>query len=108
MAKLKIKTGDNVIVIAGRDKNKTGKVLRVFPETNKAIVEGVNIVKKHEKPSAKNPQGGIIQKETQIQISNIAIVDTKTKEATRVGYRIENGENIQHGRKSNYAQKHWE
>jgi len=103
MAKLKIKTGDNVIVIAGRDKNKTGKVLRVFPETNKAIVEGVNIVKKHEKPSAKNPQGGIIQKETPIQISNIAIVDPKTKEATRVGYRIENGEKIRFAKKSNQA-----
>lgn len=103
MAKLKIKTGDNVIVIAGRDKNKTGKVLRVFPDTNKAIVEGVNIVKKHEKPSATNPQGGIIQKETPIQISNIAIVDPKTKEATKVGYRIENGNKIRFAKKSNQA-----
>ncbi len=103
MAKLKIKTGDDVIVIAGRDKNKTGKVLRVFPETNKAIVEGVNLVQKHEKPSATNPQGGIVQKETPIQISNIAVVDPKTKEATRVGYRVENGNKIRFAKKSNQA-----
>lgn len=103
MAKLKIKAGDNVIVIAGRDKNKTGKVLRVFPETNKAIVEGVNIVQKHEKPSASNPQGGIVQKETLIQISNIAVVDPKTKEATRIGYRVEDGNKIRFAKKSNQA-----
>lgn len=103
MAKLKIKAGDDVIVIAGRDKNKTGKVLRVFPETNKAIVEGVNIVQKHEKPSASNPQGGIVQKETLIQISNIAVVDPKTKEATRIGYRVEDGNKIRFAKKSNQA-----
>lgn len=103
MAKLKIKAGDNVIVIAGRDKNKTGKVLRVFPETNKAIVEGVNIVQKHEKPSASNPQGGIVQKETLIQISNIAVVDPKTKEATKIGYRVEDGNKIRFAKKSNQA-----
>lgn len=103
MTKLKIKAGDNVVVIAGRDKNKTGKVLRVFPDTNKAIVEGVHIVKKHEKPSATNPQGGIVQKETPIQISNIAVVDPKTKEATRIGYRVENGNKIRFAKKSNQA-----
>ncbi len=103
MAKLKIKAGDDVIVIAGRDKNKTGKVLRVFPETNKAIVEGVNIVQKHEKPSASNPQGGIVQKETLIQISNIAVVDPKTKEATKIGYRVEDGNKIRFAKKSNQA-----
>lgn len=103
MTKLKIKAGDNVVVIAGRDKNKTGKVLRVFPDTNKAIVEGVHIVQKHEKPSATNPQGGIVQKETPIQVSNIAVVDPKTKEATRVGYRVENGNKIRFAKKSNQA-----
>ncbi|HLW14272.1 MAG TPA: 50S ribosomal protein L24 [Flavobacteriaceae bacterium] len=103
MAKLKIKAGDNVIVIAGRDKNKTGTVLRVFPETNKAIVEGVNIVQKHEKPSASNPQGGIVQKETLIQISNIAVVDPKTKKATKIGYRVEDGNKIRFAKKSNQA-----
>ena len=103
MAKLKIKAGDDVIVIAGRDKNKTGKVLRVFPETNKAIVEGVNIVQKHEKPSANNPQGGIVQKETPIQISNIAVVDPKTKKATKIGYRVEDGNKIRFAKKSNQA-----
>src|SRR5690554_3966506 len=103
MAKLKIQAGDNVIVIAGRDKNKTGTVLRVFPETNKAIVEGVNIVQKHEKPSASNPQGGIVQKETLIQISNITVVDPKTKKATKIGYRVEDGNKIRFAKKSNQA-----
>lgn len=103
MAKVKIKAGDNVIVIAGKDKNRTGKVLRVYPDTNKAIVEGVNIMQKHEKPSASNPQGGIVQIEAPIQISNIAVVDPKTKEATRIGYREENGVKIRFAKKSNQA-----
>ena len=103
MAKLKIKTGDNVIVIAGKDKSRTGIVLRVFPDTNKAIVEGVNVISKHEKPSASNPQGGIIQKEAPIHISNLAIVDPKSKEATRVGYRFVDGKKVRFAKKSNQA-----
>jgi|SRR5690625_790584 len=103
MAKLKIKAGDNVVVIAGKDKNRTGTVLRVYPDTNKAIVEGVNIIHKHEKPSANNPQGGIVQIEAPIQISNIAVVDPKTKEATRIGYREENGVKVRFAKKSNQA-----
>jgi large subunit ribosomal protein L24 len=75
MIKLKIKTGDNVKVIAGDHKGITGKVSRVYKEKNKAIVEGVNMVSKHTKPSAKNPQGGIVKKEAPIHISNLLLVD---------------------------------
>ena len=75
MIKLKIKTGDSVKVIAGDHKGITGKVTRVYKEKNKAIVEGVNMVSKHTKPSAKNPQGGIVKKEAPIHISNLLLVD---------------------------------
>ena len=101
MGKLKIKSGDNVIVTAGDHKGLEGRVMRVFRETNKAIVEGVNMVKKHEKPSAANPQGGITEKEAPIHISNLAVVDPKSGEATRVGYRMEDGKKVRFAKKSN-------
>ena len=88
MIKLKIKTGDTVTVIAGDHKGTEGKVVSVNREKNKAIVEGVNMVSKHTKPSAKSPQGGIVKKEAPIQISNISLIDPKTKETTRVGFRV--------------------
>ena len=88
MIKLKIKTGDIVRVIAGDHKGSEGKVLKVDREKNKAIVEAVNMVSKHTKPSAKSPQGGIVKKEAAIQISNLSLIDPKTKEATRVGIRV--------------------
>ena len=88
MTKLKIKTGDNVVVTAGDNKGSEGKVLRVFAEKNKAIVEGVNMVKKHEKPSSANPQGGITEKEAPIHISNLSLIDSAGK-ATRVGYDVD-------------------
>ncbi|MBX2828492.1 MAG: 50S ribosomal protein L24 [Flavobacteriaceae bacterium] len=103
MAKLKIKSGDDVIVIAGDHKGSEGKVLRVFRENNKAIVEGVNLVKKHEKPSAANPQGGIIEKEAPIHISNLSLIDPKSGEATRVGYRMEDGKKVRFSKKSEQA-----
>ncbi|AWI24502.1 MULTISPECIES: 50S ribosomal protein L24 [Flavobacterium] len=77
MIKLKIKSGDTVKVIAGDHKGTTGTVSRVYPEKNKAIVEGVNMVSKHTKPSAKNPQGGIVKKEAPIHISNLSLVEGK-------------------------------
>ncbi|AWG21389.1 50S ribosomal protein L24 [Flavobacterium faecale] len=101
MIKLKIKTGDIVRVIAGDHKGEEGKVLRVDREKNKAIVEGVNMVSKHTKPSAKNPQGGIVKKEASIQISNISLIDPKTKEATRVGIRVEGDKKVRFSKKSN-------
>jgi len=100
MGKLKIKTGDTVRVIAGNDKTKEGKVQKVFIEKNKAIVEGVNMVSKHQKPSAANPQGGIVKKEAPIHISNLALVDSKG-EATRVGYRVEGDKKVRFSKKSN-------
>ena len=101
MTKLKIKTGDTVRVIAGDHKGSEGKVVRVFRDKNKAIVQGVNMVSKHTKPSAKNPQGGIVKKEASIQISNIALIDPKTKETTRVGIRVEGDKKVRFSKKSN-------
>jgi large subunit ribosomal protein L24 len=101
MIKLKIKSGDIVRVIAGDHKGEEGKVLRVYREKNKAIVEGVNLVSKHTKPSAKSPQGGIVKKEASIQISNISLIDPKTKETTRVGVRVEGDKKVRFSKKSN-------
>ncbi len=86
--KLKIKKNDNVIVIAGNEKGKTGKVLKVFPKKQRVIVEGVNIRKRHSRPTRSNPQGGIIKKEAPIHISNVMLIDPKSGERTRVGYKI--------------------
>jgi large subunit ribosomal protein L24 len=99
--KLKIKTGDNVRVIAGDHKNSEGKVQSVDREKNKAIVEGVNLVSKHEKPSAKNPQGGIVKKEAAIHISNLSLIDPKSGEATRVGFELRDGKKVRYSKKSN-------
>ncbi|MDO4228765.1 MAG: 50S ribosomal protein L24 [Capnocytophaga sp.] len=99
--KLKIKTGDTVRVIAGEHKGSEGKVLRVDREKNKAIVEGVNLVSKHTKPSAQNPQGGIVKKEAFIHISNLSLIDPKTKQTTRVGFEIRNGKKVRISKKSN-------
>ncbi|PWA04918.1 50S ribosomal protein L24 [Flavobacterium psychrotolerans] len=101
MIKLKIKTGDIVRVIAGDHKGAEGKVLRVDREKNKAIVEAVNMVSKHTKPSAKSPQGGIVKKEAPIQISNISLIDPKTKETTRTGVRVEGDKKVRFSKKSN-------
>ena len=101
MTKLKIKSGDVVTVIAGDHKGSEGKVLKVDREKNKAIVEGVNMVSKHTKPSAKSPQGGIVKKEAAIQISNISLIDPKTKETTRVGIRVEGDKKVRFSKKSN-------
>jgi large subunit ribosomal protein L24 len=101
MIKLKIQSGDIVRVIAGDHKGAEGKVLRVYREINKAIVEGVNMVSKHTKPSAKSPQGGIVKKEASIQISNISLIDPKTKETTRVGIRVEGDKKVRFSKKSN-------
>ncbi|SEK38045.1 50S ribosomal protein L24 [Parapedobacter koreensis] len=86
--KIKIRTGDLVKVISGNSKGSQGKVLEVFIAENRAIVEGVNIVKKHTKPSAANPNGGIIEKEAPIHISNLAYIDPKSGKPTRVGRKV--------------------
>lgn len=100
MTKLKIKSGDTVKVIAGDHKGSEGKVLTVLIEKNKAIVEGVNMVKKHTKPSAQNPQGGIIEKEAPIHISNLSLLTSKG-ETTRTGYRLEGDKKVRYSKKSN-------
>jgi large subunit ribosomal protein L24 len=101
MIKLKIKTGDTVRVIAGDHKGSEGKVVSVDREKNKAIVEGVNMVSKHTKPSAKSPQGGIVKKEAPIHISNISLIDPKSKKATRVGMKLEGDKKVRVSKKSN-------
>ncbi len=99
--KLKIKTGDTVRVMAGDHKGSEGKVVTVDREKNKAIVEGVNMVSKHEKPSAKNPQGGIVKKEAPIHISNLSLIDSKSGENTRVGFEVRDGKKVRFSKKSN-------
>ncbi|GGD55354.1 50S ribosomal protein L24 [Muriicola marianensis] len=99
--KLKIKTGDTVRVIAGDHKGSEGKVLSVDRVKNKAIVEEINMVSKHEKPSAKNPQGGIVKKEAPIHISNLSLIDKKSGETTRVGFEFEDGKKVRVSKKSN-------
>ena len=88
MIKLHIKKGDKVIVLAGDDKGKTGKVLNVDREKMRATVEGVNIVTKSTKPSAKNPQGGFVKVEAPVHISNLSLIDPKTKKATRIAIKV--------------------
>ncbi len=100
MGKLKIKKGDKVQVIAGDHKGREGKVIEVLIKENRAIVEGVNLVKKHQKPSASNPQGGISEQEAPLQISNLALVD-KNGKATRVGYRFEDGKKVRYAKTTN-------
>ena len=97
--KLKIKAGDIVKVITGNQKGIQGKVLRVFADKNRAIVEGVNVVKKHNKPSANNPKGGIIELELSIDISNISLI-TSDGQPTRVGFKIENDKKVRYSKKS--------
>ena len=88
MKKLHIKKGDMVIVNAGEDKGKTGKVLQVLVQKDRAIVEGVNLVSKSTKPNAKNPQGGIVKQEASIHVSNLNLVDPKSGKATRIGRKV--------------------
>ncbi|MFT5214915.1 MAG: large subunit ribosomal protein L24 [Glaciecola sp.] len=100
MGKLKIKSGDTVRVNAGDHKGTEGKVLTILTDKNKAIVEGVNMVKKHMKPSAQSPQGGIVEKEASIQISNLSLLTSKG-ESTRVGFRMEGDKKVRFAKKSN-------
>jgi large subunit ribosomal protein L24 len=86
--KFHVKTGDTVLVISGNEKGKKGKILKMLTDKQRAIVEGLNIVKKHIKPSAQNPQGGIIKKEAGIHISNLMLIDPKTGEPTRTGRKL--------------------
>jgi large subunit ribosomal protein L24 len=83
----KIRKDDTVIVLAGKDKGKEGRVLKVMPDAERVLVEGVNKAKRHTKPDMANPQGGVIEKEATLHISNVAVRDPKTGKATRVGFK---------------------
>jgi large subunit ribosomal protein L24 len=100
MKKIHIKKGDTVYVNAGNDKGKTGKVLSVIPSKDRAIVEGVNMVKKHTKPNSKQPQGGIVEQEAGIHISNLQLIDPKSGKPTRVGYKMVDDKKVRFAKKS--------
>ncbi len=100
MAKFHIKKDDTVKVITGESRGEEGKVLEVYPSKNKALVEGVNMVKRHTKPNATHPNGGIVEQEAAIHLSNLMLVDPKTGETTRVGRREEDGKLVRYSKKS--------
>ena len=101
MTKLKIKKNDTVVVLTGEDKGKTGKVLKVLVDKQRAIVEGVNMVNKSAKPSAKNPQGGFVKQEASIHISNISLIDPTSGKPTRVAMKVnEEGKKVRIAKKS--------
>ena len=95
-----VKKGDTVKVISGKDKGKTGVVLTALPKKDRVLVEGVNIVKKHTKPNQANPQGGIVSQEAAIHVSNVMLIDPKSGEPTRVGYKVEDGKKVRVAKKS--------
>ena len=99
MPKLKLKKGDSVVVISGRDKGKTGEVLRVLPAESRVVVQGVNLAKRHTRPRMGEP-GGIIEKELTIHISNVAHIDPQSRRPTRVGFKYLDG-----GRKVRFARR---
>jgi len=100
--KLKIKKGDKVVVITGRDKGKTGEVLKVLREENRLIVQGVHMVKRHQRQTMQ-VQGGIVEKEASIHVSNVAHIDPETQKPTRIGYRMDGERKIRFARRSNQA-----
>lgn len=92
--------GDKVIVIAGRDKGKSGTIQKVLPRTNRVVVDGVNVRKKHQKPTQQNPEGTIVEVYAPIDASNVMLVDPKTKKPTRVGHKIVKGKKVRFAKKS--------
>lgn len=98
---VRIKKGDTVVVRSGKNKGKRGKVLKVLPKKGRVIVEKVNLVKKHSKPSQANPTGGIVEREGSLALSNVMLVDPKSNQPTRVGYKeLENGTKVRVARRS--------
>lgn len=100
MSAAKIKKGDKVVVLSGKDKGKHGEVVRALPKDSKVVVRGINIVTRHKKPSQTNPQGGLERSEAPIHISKVAIEDPKTGKPTRVGFRIEDGRKVRVAKRS--------
>lgn len=99
MTKMKIKKGDQVVILSGDDKGKSGEVVKAMPKEGKVVVSGVNLVKRHTKPSQTTP-GGIVTKEAPIHVSNVALVDAKSGKATKVGYKTVDGKKVRVARKS--------
>jgi large subunit ribosomal protein L24 len=97
---MKIKKNDNVIIISGKDKGKEGKVLLTFKDTDKVIVEGINTVKKHVKSQQRGQAGEVVEKAMPMHVSNVALIDPKTKKATRVGYEMKDGKKVRIAKKS--------
>ena len=95
-----VKTGDTVKIISGNHKGETGEVLKVLPKVNKVIVEDINIVKKHTRPTGMGQEGGIVEEEAAIDASNVQLVDPETGEASRIGYREEDGKKVRYFKKS--------
>jgi large subunit ribosomal protein L24 len=102
-AKLKIKKKDRVIVIAGKDKGKTGEVTAVLPKENRVVVSGINMISRHTKPSQGNPQGGVIKREASIHISNVAHLDPKDNKPTRVGFKMVKDQKARFAKRSGEA-----
>jgi large subunit ribosomal protein L24 len=98
--KVRLKKNDEVIVISGKDKGKTGKVNKISRKTDKIFVEGVNVVSRHTKPSMENQDGGIVDKTMGIHISNVMLIDPKSKKPTRIGYKIEGGKKVRFAKNS--------
>ncbi|MGB7432123.1 MAG: 50S ribosomal protein L24 [Ahrensia sp.] len=95
----KIRTGDEVVVLAGKDKGRKGKVLKVMPKDDRAVVAGINMVKRHQKQT-QNSEAGIVNKEAAIQLSNLALVDPKDGKPTRVGFKVEDGKKVRFAKRS--------
>ena len=94
-----VKTGDKVKIITGKDKGKEGVVLKTLPKKDRVIVEGINIVKKHRKASQTNVTGGILEEEASVHVSNVMLIDPKTGEPTKVGYKVEDGKKVRFARR---------
>ena len=97
---MNLKKGDKVIVIAGRDKGKSGVIQKVIPESNRVVVEGINVRKKHQKPTQANPEGSIVEVYAPIDASNVMLEDPKTKKPTRIGHKIVKGKKVRFAKKS--------
>jgi len=91
---MKIRKGDNVVVIAGKDRGKTGTVLRAFPKTSKVLIDGINMAKRHERRKRQGQKGQIVERAFPINVSNVALKDGKTGKPTRVGYKVEDGKKV--------------
>lgn len=99
--KLHVKKDDTVIVITGKDKGKKGRIIAAYPRENRVLIEGVNMIKKHAKPSQQNPQGGILDQEAPIHVSNVMLVDPKSGKPTRIGYKVlDNGKKVRIAKRS--------